>query len=652
MAKVLTGLELKAVTKELQSRLPGAHLNKIYQPESKTLLLGFRKEGEKPTLKIDSGVGAYITTHDYKTQDIPPSFCMFLRKHLMNSRLLGLEQHGAERILEFKFQAKEGERILITELFGNGNFLLCDGNYVILNSAISKVFKDRTVKRGEKYDYPPSKFDILQLNQGMFLEALGTWKDHEVVRMLASGLGLGGTYAEEICVRAKIDKKKLCSRIDKTLGIHVFSKVKTLLAEFENPSGFLYSKEDDLRDATPVEMKSYSNFETKTILSFNEAVDALFASLEGEKVLEKATAEFEKELTRLKQRLDIQKASLEDYKNKWHENQRVADEIYNNFHLISVVLDKIGSALRMGYNWEDIRSVLEQEREKGIREAILIKEMRPEENKVVVGIAGGVELNVRKTAQANAEVYYSKAKSSKAKIVGAERIVNKTEREIQSLIEKKGETEEEAKKNVPKPIEVVKREWYEKFHWFFTSSGLLAIGGRDATQNEIVIKKHVEIGDIIFHTESPGSPFFVLKEGRDKATDKDKEEVAIATASYSRAWGAGHSTTDVYWVRPEQVSKEAKAGEYIPKGAFMVRGKKNFYRGTALQLCIGIDKKGKIIAGPASAIAKHGVKSVRINIGDRKKSDTAKAISKQLETNKLDDIIRKLPSGSFAVLSA
>ena len=37
-----------------------------------------------------------------------------------------------------------------------------------------------------------------------------------------------------------------------------------------------------------------------------------------------------------------------------------------------------------------------------------------------------------------------------------------------------------------------KQEWYEKFHWFFSSEDFLCIGGKDATSNEIIIKKHTE----------------------------------------------------------------------------------------------------------------------------------------------------------------
>jgi len=270
---------------------------------------------------------------------------------------------------------------------------------------------------------------------------------------------------------------------------------------------------------------------------------------------------------------------------------------------------------------------------------------------VNVNIAGGVEINLDKSPEENAEVYYRKAKNSKMKISGAEQIVQQTEKEIQTLLSKREKLEVEIEKKIPKVIEVVKKEWYEKFHWFFTSSGLLAIGGRDATQNEILIKKHVEIKDIVFHTELPGSPFFLLKEGRDKGDDKDKEEVSIATASYSRAWGSGRHAADVFWVKPEQVTKDANTGEYLSKGSFMVRGKKNQLRNTKMLISIGVDQKGRILSGPRTAIAKKTEKYVSVSPGSEKKSDIAKKVAHQIGTNKLDDVMRSLPAGNSTLLT-
>ena len=144
-----------------------------------------------------------------------------------------------------------------------------------------------------------------------------------------------------------------------------------------------------------------------------------------------------------------------------------------------------------------------------------------------------------------------------------------------------------------------------------------------------------------------GSPFFVIKTEKRKPSEKTIEEVAQATASYSKAWKLGISTADVFHVNPDQVTKEALSGEFIPRGAFMIYGKKNELT-AILKISIGI-KKGKIIGGPVEAIKKNAEKFVIVVQGNDKASAIAKKIKKKLGDGDLDDIIRFLPSGNFAL---
>jgi predicted ribosome quality control (RQC) complex YloA/Tae2 family protein len=227
-----------------------------------------------------------------------------------------------------------------------------------------------------------------------------------------------------------------------------------------------------------------------------------------------------------------------------------------------------------------------------------------------------------------------------SKISGAERTMNKYIADRNKLLAQKDDLMESVEDALPKAREAVKKEWYEKFRWFFTSGGFLAVGGRDATSNEMVIKKHMEIEDWVFHTSMSGSPFFLLKGGKEKASEEDIEEVAIATASYSRAWQNGYRTQEVFYVRPEQVSKKAEAGEYLTKGSFMVRGKKTTLN-PELEVCVGI-VNGKVVGGPRSVIVEGEVYC--LVPGKTKKSDIAKKIAIKLRRN-VDEVMSVLPNG-------
>jgi predicted ribosome quality control (RQC) complex YloA/Tae2 family protein len=259
-----------------------------------------------------------------------------------------------------------------------------------------------------------------------------------------------------------------------------------------------------------------------------------------------------------------------------------------------------------------------------------------------------ISLDIRKSVGENAASYFEKAKKEKKKIEGARKVVADYRKKLSIL-----EEEHVEKKAVIKAQ--IKKEWYEKFRWFISSEGFLVIGGRDSTTNELVIKKHTNPNDVVFHTDMPGSPFVVVKRERVAGLagaagdagafpESTLEEAAIFTAVFSRGWKQGIGGLSVFSVKPEQVSKTARSGEFIAKGAFMIYGEKKFYR-TDMSYAVGV-WDDKILGGPLSAVKKHCKDFVEIIQGDEKLSDVAKQIQKKLGKglDELDDIIRVLPA--------
>jgi predicted ribosome quality control (RQC) complex YloA/Tae2 family protein len=256
-------------------------------------------------------------------------------------------------------------------------------------------------------------------------------------------------------------------------------------------------------------------------------------------------------------------------------------------------------------------------------------------------------LNAKKSLEQNAETYFEKSKKAKRKMDGLREALARFERQKDALLKKQASMINRLEKTKAKAPERAKA-WYEKFRWFYSSEGFLCIGGRDATSNDIIVKKHAAPGDLIFHTEAPGSPFFIVKAEGKMIGDATKEEAAQAAAVFSRGWKLGITSMDVFHVTPEQVSKEAKAGEYIQKGAFMVIGKRTHYNPT-LEAAIGVLEDGRIMAAPLPAVKKHCKKYAVITQGDDKPSDIAKKLIRLLGTGTPDEIIAALPSGGMRV---
>lgn len=251
-----------------------------------------------------------------------------------------------------------------------------------------------------------------------------------------------------------------------------------------------------------------------------------------------------------------------------------------------------------------------------------------------------IKININKTIEQNASEYYEKVKKLKRKLEGATKALGRSKIKLGKLKKKEIEVKEKQKKPTKAPT---KREWFEKFHWFYSSTGFLVIGGKDATSNDIVVKKHAEKGDFVFHTDMSGSPFVVIKADNKKVDDETKKEAAQICASYSRAWKLGLGRTEVMMVKPDQVKKE----HGLAKGSFIVHGKREYFS-PKLEIAIGVDKEGKVIGGPLSAIKKHTKEFITVVPGKHKKSDIAKKIKHKIGGT-VDEISRFIPSGGCEV---
>jgi len=243
-----------------------------------------------------------------------------------------------------------------------------------------------------------------------------------------------------------------------------------------------------------------------------------------------------------------------------------------------------------------------------------------------------VIIDVSKSIEQNAGIYFDKAKKLKKKIPGIQKTIESSKIKLSSV-------------KLPEKKEKIikKKEWFDKFRWFISSDDFLIVGGRDSTTNEIAVKKYMEKNEIVFHTELPGSPFVIVKNPDNKSIPETTvTQAAEFCASFSKSWKSGRTSAEVYHVTPEQVSKEAPAGMAgLAKGSFMINGKRN-YHDARLNIAI-CNFDGKIMSGPIDAIKSHSEKFVEIVPGTDKLSDVAKKVQKIIG-GELDEIIRALPS--------
>jgi len=253
MKKDLSSLEIHFMLKELKL-LIDQKIDKIYHPNKKELLLQFHVTGKgKHILRIIAGKYLFLTETKEESGE-PSGFCMFLRKHLDNSRLRSINQLGSERIVEFIFEKKEGKETLIIEFFGNGNIILTDNKYQILSAVEYHKWKDREIKPKVKYQYPKRPINIFDLKLKDLKETIKNSNKESIVKTLAIDFGFGGLYSEEICLLTKIDKNKKPEKITDNEIKKLSDSISNLLKN-KIKAQTIY-KEDELIDAVPFDLEA------------------------------------------------------------------------------------------------------------------------------------------------------------------------------------------------------------------------------------------------------------------------------------------------------------------------------------------------------------------------------------------------------------
>lgn len=179
--------------------------------------------------------------------------------------------------------------------------------------------------------------------------------------------------------------------------------------------------------------------------------------------------------------------------------------------------------------------------------------------------------------------------------------------------------------------------FYEKYRWFFTSSGKLVIGGKNSEQNEFLVKEllNSKKNYMVMHTKSPGSPFAILQD--EKYDEKDLEEIAIFTASFSRAWKLGAKKAIIDIFNADQIYKKTSMKE----GTFGVKAP---IKRTAAELKLYLTKqKGKLRAVPFKV-----KDAICIIPGKEDKEQFANQISVKLEIP-FEEVLNALPTGNFQI---
>ncbi len=679
MKKTFSNIDVYAIVRELDEILSQGNITNIYEVKDLLILKINTFDGNK-NLIIKRNLRVNLTQYDYPIPKYPSQYVMSLRKFLKNRKIIRIYQYNFDRIIIIELSNQEGKPwSFIIELFSKGNYILVDENQIVKIAKKYIKLKERNILANKKYEFPKSYGkNFLEINHDEFEDLIDI--DTEVVRTLARKINISGVYSEEICERSNISKTSMGNELEKKELNNLYKAFKNLRNELmfsEINAHVVYDNDGNELSVLPFELKIYSDQKKKYFSSFNEAVDNYYSKIDSEQLIESTDSDFDRKIEAQKKILKNQKEYLDTLKENFEKYYEYGDFIYANFKPLEKLLNVIKDAKSKGYSWDEINEKLQKAKQQNMRSAKSFKRVIPTTQEIVLNINGEeIFLDFNKSIGENATMIYSRGKKARNKLKGTKEAIEKTKKKIANLEKEKESSEEEIDFLIKKP----EKKWYEKYRWFKSSDDFLIIGGRDASSNEVIFSKYLEPQDIVFHTTFPGSPLVVIKNPEKRhVSQQTLNETADFVASYSQAWKDNWGIVDVFYVSPEQVSKSPPSGEYLPKGSFMIEGKKNFIRNAKTELVIGlklIKRKSeskeldyilypKLLAGPEKPIMEQAKIYIKIiphpngfSKGKMAKeiisaflNQTDNNINKWISLLSLDDLILMLPNGLSKIKS-
>lgn len=641
----LSGIELYYLVNKISPKVSsGYYVSDISSITKNSILLKLHHPAEPNIMLMVSTKGIWFTNKKYRQVE-ENQFVKVLSREIERAKISSVSQPGSERIFFLYFVNRANKvRKLIVEIFGKGNIILCDESMEILWILNPIEVRHRTLRTGSEYVLPPKRGeDVLQISlESMKKNASLQPNNTEVVRWLGNCTSLPRKYLEEILLQSAINAKYANLLSDNDIEI-IYEKTKEItnkiINEKNHEPSVILDKLGLAVDTSPIPMSKEAN--VKKVETYMDGIDQVLSNEILTIGRDLKTEEANRKILELEHDLEEQNKAKMQVISKSKSLRNLAHELM-----------KLSSIGIQDMNDDKVNSLLQSNDSKIVHE-----------NGLTYLDLFNERVKLESSIPTFSSLLFSRAKELERGAIN----IDKASEELKSRTERiQNQTQKIREKIQFNMLE--SKHWYERYRWFVTTDGHLVIGGRDASSNSAVIRKHMTENDIVFHAEIHGSPFFLVKNARNRENGNFVDETAQATVSFSRAWKDGLSSGDAYWVFPNQVKKGAPTGQYLPKGAFVIEGKRNFCKGVELKLSIGLiqieNNRYTIVCGPSNAIRRRSLVfasllpggSDPMNLAKKVKSEFVRVISEfdsdladYLKKIVLDEIIRTLPSGQSKI---
>ena len=548
------GIVIANLVKDLNDKIVSGRISKIAQPEKDELLLTIKGNRENFRLLISANASLpllYFTETNKPSPLTAPNFCMLLRKHIANGRIVSVSQPGLERIVRIEIEHLDEmgdlkRKFLIVELMGkHSNIIFCDDENKILDSIkhiSAQVSSVREVLPGREYFIPHAgeKKDPLTITEEEFKELIGKTPQNLSKALYTDLTGLSPTVSAELCHLASLDgdiSAKDFSDSELTHLYHAFTWIMDDVRQGNFTPNIIYQKEKPVEFASiPLSMFSGGDYRSVSFPSISALLERYYAERNTVSRIHQKSTDLRKILTNSLER-SYKKRDLQ-------QKQRKDTEKREKFRIYGELLNTYGYGI--------------QEGEKSFRC------LNYYNNTEIT-----IPLDPTLSAQENAVRYFDKYNKQKRTFEATSRQLEQTEAEIEHLesistfldIARKEEDLAQIKEELTeygyikrhfsggkKPKKAVSRP----FH-YLSSDGFHIYVGKNNYQNEELTFKLASGNDWWFHAKGiPGSHIIVKTEGKE-LPDRVFEEAGALAAYYSR--GRGQDKVEIDYIQKKNLKK-------------------------------------------------------------------------------------------------
>lgn len=531
------GITVSAIKAEIEDKILGGRIDKVYQPEKDEIILGIRSMGQAYKLLLTSNASNpkfHFTQTNPSNPMTPPLFCMVMRKHLQSGKIIKIEQPDFDRILNIYVESLNelgdySVKKLVLEIMGrHSNIILTDENNTILD-CIKHIGHDtssvREVLPGREYTLPPSqgKINTLELDNNNFNEVLENNPSFEIQSVIYKNYtGISPIAASEICYRANVNGSTPVEALTDIQKEIVFNKFAGLVEDIKAnrfyPESITNEKGKTI-DFSPIEMTQFNGLEIKKYTSISELIESFYANRDFAYRIGQKTQDLRKLITqnieRCIRKKDIQMQTLRSIKNR--------DELRLKGELLTANIYSI----KKGMTTVELPNYYSENQE-----------------------LAAIELDSNKTPSENAQKYYKAYNKAKRTFEALKDQIKSNDEELaylESVLTSVNNcTDEQDVKEIRRELreegyvkKVKNQKDKSKKHsvplHFISQDGFDIYVGKNNIQNDELTLKFARPRDIWMHTKNiPGSHVIIVANGQ-TIPDTTLNEGAMLSAFYSKA---------------------------------------------------------------------------------------------------------------------